>query len=331
MGGVLLAGSVWAAPSREGEPVLLDRIVAVVLDEPITLYELKQAVAPQRAKLRHTIHDPEELQRKLDLVVEDALEGLIDDILVFHEAKELGIKVDSKRVSDHLENIRESNGWSKAELAFQLKQIGFNSIADYREHTEREMLKAQVIGAKVSSRIKVDEREVEQELDKQLGQKRTITERRASHILIKLPEDASPLELEEASEKLQRARDLVLTGQSSFSEEARRLSDDGTRRAGGDLGWFLPGDYHPDFEKVALETQLDHISEPFRTPFGLHIVTITGVRQKELNQEEDLEALKQQIRYRLRESKLASSYERWVQSLRQGVFIELRELGEDLQ
>jgi parvulin-like peptidyl-prolyl isomerase len=306
---------------------LVDRVVAIVNKEPVTLFELQRAVAPQLAPIMRAATEPAERERLMKRAIDDALDGLIDDILVYAEAQEMELSVAPEKIDAHLAKIRDDNGWTDDELASQLQKLGFSSVADYRRHTEREMLKSQVVGIKVASRVKVDEAEVEVELKRQLGKSNAIEERRASHILIRLPDGASREAEERARATLLEAKAQIESGAASFGDMARRMSEDGTRNAGGDLGWFAPGDYHPDFEAVAFKATEGEVAGPFRTPFGMHLVVVTETRRKTIDDAGDTEALKRQIRYNLRERSLEKVYRTWVRSLRTEAFVEVKDLG----
>jgi peptidyl-prolyl cis-trans isomerase SurA len=121
----------------------------------------------------------------------------------------------------------------------------------------------------------------------------------------------------------------IESGAISFGDAARQISEDGTRNAGGDLGWFVRGDYDPSFEDVAFATDKGKVSEPFRTTFGLHLVTIVDVREKQLSAPEDAEAVKRQILFRLREKQIERLYKTWVRGLRGDAFVEIKDLGLD--
>ncbi len=329
--GVCVASAYAAEPQPwpPEEARVVDRLVAVVNSEPVTMFELQRAAAPQVAQILRSTRDPAERDQRLKAAIEEALDSLIDDILVYAQSQQMSLTITPERVDQHIAKIRDGNGWTDDELATELQKLGFASLADYRRHTEREMLKSQVIGIKVASRVKVEETDVEAELKRQLGQAGTIEERRAAHILIRLAESASPEAEEKARTILLEARQQIVSGATTFGDAARRISEDGTRQAGGDLGWFARGDYHPDFEEAAFETNQGEVSEPFRTPFGLHLVTIIDLREKKLSTEADTEAIKRQIRFNLRERQLEKVYKQWVKSLRTDVFVEVKDLGLD--
>lgn len=330
----LLVGATIAAPRARAEDELppdaertkvVDRIVAIVNREPVTLFELRRAAAPWVAKTVQETKDKGALEAKLTQVVEEALDNLVDDVLIYDVAKEMDLTVGQDKVDAHIKKLMDANSWSEEEFAEALQQLGFSSIADYRRHTERELLKSQVIGIKVASRVKIDERDVDAAYIKEVAAKGTLEERRASHILIKLDELSSPQAVEAAKTALTAARHEIEGGQS-FGELARRVSQDRNKDAGGDLGWFAPGDLDTDFEAVAFKLEKGQVSEPFRTQFGLHLVVVTDIRQK-AREVEDVETAKRRIRMELREKGLERVYAQWVRGLRGEAFVVKRDLG----
>jgi len=333
-GGVIASsgGAFAAEPTATWPPAdgrLLDRLVAVVNDQPVTMFELQRAAGPQIARAMREPGTPAEREARLRVAIDDALDQLVDDILVYAQAAEMDLTVEPAKVDEHIKKIREANGWTEDELAQELQQLGFASLADYRRHTEREMLKSQVISIKVVARVKIEQADVDAEYQRQIGTAGTIEERRAAHILIRLPETASPAEEAAARELLLETRRQIEAGETTFGDAARKVSQDGTRNAGGDLGWFVRGDYEPSFEEAAFATAKGEISGPFRTPFGLHLVTIVDTREKHLAAPEDAEAVKRQILFRLREKQIERLYKQWVRGLRGDSFVEIKDLGLD--
>jgi parvulin-like peptidyl-prolyl isomerase len=298
----------------------LDGIVAVVNSEPITRHELTLAVAPYVDKASTNGVLSAEDRTRLEAEI---LAGMINDMLVVDEAKRMGLEAKRDQVDAQLSRLKEANKWSDDQLAEALKSHGFGSLAAYRERMERELLKNQVMSIKVASRVKVDEAEVERAYAQELSDG-TVQERRAAHILIKLDTYATESQFTAAEKKLSVVRDKALAGEVTFEELARRHSEDGSAAGGGDLGWFGRGELDPAFETVAFRLSKGEVSPPIRTPFGVHLVKLVGVRQKTINDESEKETLMRQIRFRLRESELARLYDQWLDELRAAAFIEMK-------
>src|SRR5690606_30078219 len=135
------------------------------------------------------------------------------------------------------------------------------------------------------------------------------TQQRARHILVR----TSPkLDTEAAVARLSGIRKRIVEGQSSFAQEARLHSEDGSARQGGDLGWAAPGQFVPEFEKALLALQPGEISQPVVSRFGVHLIQLIERREVELTEAQKREA----ARSVLREQRFEETYEEWARELR---------------
>lgn len=147
-----------------------------------------------------------------------------------------------------------------------------------------------------------------------------ITQTRARHILL---QPASPAEEERMARRMMEWRERLQAGQARFEELAREHSQDGSARAGGDLGWAQPGQFVPEFEQVMNRLAPGEVSEPVRSRFGLHLIQVVERREVELPARERREW----VRNVLREQKAEEAYEEWARELRARAFVEYRENG----
>lgn len=100
------------------------------------------------------------------------------------------------------------------------------------------------------------------------------TELRARQILIKT--DGSPAAIEAAKKKLASIREEILAGKSTFADAARKNSDAPSREQGGDVGYFRYRGVMPTaIAEAAFTLKPKEISQPFASPFGVHILTVT--------------------------------------------------------
>ena len=94
----------------------------------------------------------------------------------------------------------------------------------------------------------------------------------ASHILIRLPQQASAAEQARAKQRIDSLY-MVLKGGADFAEVAKAHSEDpGSARDGGMLPWFAKGQLLREFEVVALAMQPGELSKPVLTPVGYHVI-----------------------------------------------------------
>lgn len=137
------------------------------------------------------------------------------------------------------------------------------------------------------------------------------------HILVRINEVVSE---GEARRKIGLLRQRIVDG-ANFAEIARLNSDDtASASRGGDLGWVVPGDLVPQFESAMKELKLDEVSQPVRTPFGLHLIQVLERRTADVSADRKrLEARKV-----LRERRSDEAYQEWVRQLRDRAYVELR-------
>lgn len=140
---------------------------------------------------------------------------------------------------------------------------------------------------------------------------------KARHILVTpneiIDDETAKQRLEDALERLEDGED--------FAEIAKLLSDDpGTANAGGDLGWAGPGTFVPEFEAVLDSLALDEISEPFRSPFGWHVVQVLDRRVYD-----NTEEMKQRnCDLKIRNGKMEEETQLWIRRLRDEAYVDKR-------
>jgi peptidyl-prolyl cis-trans isomerase SurA len=113
---------------------------------------------------------------------------------------------------------------------------------------------------------------------------------KASHILIRVPEDAEQAQITEAQNKIDSIYNAILNG-ADFATLAKENSDDpGTATRGGDLNWFGYGNMVKEFrDNVFALKNIGDLTQPFRTPFGFHIAKLTGEKPLESFEERQSE------------------------------------------
>jgi peptidyl-prolyl cis-trans isomerase SurA len=107
---------------------------------------------------------------------------------------------------------------------------------------------------------------------------RSLTEINAWHILIGLPQDATPEDTLKAFQKASDVKERIIKGES-FEQVARGTSDDQTVKInGGNLGYFTVFQMIQPFEDAAYSLRKGAISDPVRTPYGYHIIKVKDKR-----------------------------------------------------
>lgn len=147
------------------------------------------------------------------------------------------------------------------------------------------------------------------------GDDSMVEQTRARHILIKTSEI---LDDEGAQKRLAELRQRALDGES-FADLARENSEDiGSMLQGGDLGWTMPGQMVPEFDQVMDNTDEGDISEPFKSQFGWHILTVEERREQDMSER----MVRNQAENMLRERRFDEELQTWLAEIREEVYIE---------
>lgn len=150
------------------------------------------------------------------------------------------------------------------------------------------------------------------------GQKRLVVRQyRARHILLK----SSAIRDENTTrDELASLRRRISLG-DSFDDLARAHSEDpNSASQGGELPWVNPGEMTRSFDQVISSLEVGELSEPFRSPFGWHIVEVLERR----DQDQTDERLAARAREAVRNRKAREEEELWIRRLRAEAYIEYR-------
>ena len=120
-------GSVYA---QEAE--LIDRIVAVVNNDIITLHDLNRALKPYEDNIKALGYAPEKESETLFQVRKDLLDQLINSKLADQEIERAQISVSEKDIDETIERIKESRSASDEQLREGLASQGM-TMAEYRK------------------------------------------------------------------------------------------------------------------------------------------------------------------------------------------------------
>jgi len=269
---VALAGAAAAlAQSRAPRAVEVDRIVAVINDEVITRFELDRRVSQVVAQLRrqNTPLPPQDaLERQI-------LERMILDRIQLQQAKDTGLKVDDSQLDIALARVAENNRMSLAEfrLAIERDGIAWNK---FREDIRNEMAIGRLREREVDNRVAVSEGEIDNYLANP-EEGRGGAEFLLAHVLLRIPEQASPEQLAKVRARAEEALAQIRRG-AEFSQVAAGYSDAPDALAGGSLGWRTVDRMPTLFADIVVRMKPGETSEILRSPAGYHIVKLVNQR-----------------------------------------------------
>ena len=252
--------------------VMLDRVAAVVNDGVVLRSELEEqmSVVSERLKAQGLEMPP------VDVLRQQVLERLILQELQIQRAQRAGIRVNDENLNQALAEVAQRNSIGLAQLPAALAAQGIDYGA-YRETVRREMTIQVLQQRDVIQRINVSPRELEQFLEKQKSRPSELNEYNLSHILIAVPQEATPQQLEDAT---RRAEDVVSRARQGedFARLAVAYSNSQTALEGGALGWRRGPEIPTVLADLVVGLKPGEVSAPLRTPSGYHIVRLNEVR-----------------------------------------------------
>lgn len=267
-----LAGMASAQEAKRAntEPVPADRIVAVVNDEVITLYELRSRLDTAIGQLRRqgTPLPPR------DVLEKQMLERLVMDKVQLQHAKDIGLRVDDAQLDQAVQRIAANNKLTLAQLREALKKDGID-FAKFREDIRNEMTIARVREREVENKIVISEGEIDNYLQGDQGKEAAAEEYEVAHILLRAPESASPEQIRTLQAKAEQVLERAAKGEN-FPQLAASYSDAPDGLQGGSLG-MRPLDRLPSiFADAVVKLKVGEVAPLLRSPNGFHIVKLVS-------------------------------------------------------
>ncbi|MGH8252633.1 MAG: peptidylprolyl isomerase, partial [Steroidobacteraceae bacterium] len=213
---------------------------------------------------------PENVLRK------QVLERLILQQVEMQHAEHAGIKVPDEALNSALQEVAQRNGLTLSQLPDTLASQGID-YTTYRDQMRRELTLTLLRQRDVLQHITVTPREIDQYLEREAKHPSGSTEYNLSHILIAIPENATPAQLQQAGERAQDVYRRAKAGED-FAKLAIAYSNSQTALEGGALGW-LKGPALPTFlADVVPRMKPGDVSDVMQTGSGFHIVRLNEVR-----------------------------------------------------
>ena len=264
------------AQTHTTKPVVqeIDHIVAVANDDVITYTELEKRVRliKQQLQQRQAKLPPDDVLRK------QVLEQLIIERLQLQVAQQVGIRVDDETINTVINNIARENKFTLEQFREVLAREGYN-FADFRQNIKKDITISQLRKRRVENRVTVTEQEVDNHLISMKNQRGSNDEFHLAHILIAVPEAASPDQIAAAKARAESVLAKLRLG-ADFAETAIAVSNGQNALEGGDLGWRKAGQLPTLFSETVITMQVGQLSQLIRSPSGFHIVKLMDRRNK---------------------------------------------------
>lgn len=253
----------------------IDHIVAVVNEDVITRQELDDAVKMAVGRLQQQgVQLPD--QRSLENQV---LESVVMKHIQLQHAKEVGLAVGESELDETIQRIAADNKLSLPEFHAVLEKDGI-SYNKFRDEIREEMIIARLKEREVKHQVNVTEGEVDNYLQTQKSTSEGQDEYRLAHILILVPENTAPSQVQQRAERAKLASDKLQQGEE-FSQVAAEFSDAADAKTGGIIEWRPITQMGPTFAELLESLQPGDVTPVVQSPSGFHIFKLLGRRAQE--------------------------------------------------
>jgi peptidyl-prolyl cis-trans isomerase SurA len=296
---------------------VVDRVVAVVNQEIITLSEVEKWTNPLKQEI--VTKDRLEKQDRVEALCRQVLEKLIEEKLIDQEVKKSGIKISSKEIEATLEEVKRRNAVTQEDLEKALAVEGL-TLETYKEQIEKNLQRKKLISWSLKVEARAEEKELREFYQKNMDRYRTNETYRPSHILFAIPKEATPEETGEIRRKAQKVLERIKGGED-FGEMALLYSEDASSKNRGDLGYFKKGELFPAFEREALRLKVGEVSGIVRSEFGFHIIKLLNRKGMDPF---PFEEVQEKVKADYYESEMEKAFKQYVSTLKKKAIIEIK-------
>lgn len=317
--GFVLTGLVpaWA---QQAPRQLVDRVIAVVNDEAITQSELDLYLRPLYQEMKKDHRKEEELAAQLNEIRLKLLNQMIEDRLVFQEAKTRGITVDETEI-DHMVDQFKARFPTEAEFEKALQTEGY-SLTKLRENYRRQTTIRKLHDMEIHAQVVISPREIEEYYqahpsefaEEESVQIRSITVRKSEEAVQKGLTD------ETARRKIEALQERIREGEN-FEKLAKDFSEDAHAEKEGIVGWVKRGEMLPAINQALFKLRPGGISPVVETPEGYHLFMVMDKRTGRL---ESLEETREKIRSLLFKEEAQKRFKEWMEELKGRAYISIR-------
>ncbi|MFO7963488.1 MAG: SurA N-terminal domain-containing protein [Desulfobacterales bacterium] len=296
---------------------IVDRIVAQVNEDIVTLQEVNQAMKPHIEKIQNMGYAPDDNRKMIYEIREKVISELINDKLTDQAVEKSQITLHENEINSALERVKEMNFLTDEDLKQALAQEGM-TVERYRENLRLQLLRTKLMNREVRSKIVITDADIrsyyEAHSDEYAGKKafrlRTIVKRIP---VLADEERISGLKHEMASIVKQLDEGVP------FEELARKHSDL-LADEGGDLGVFEPDSLSPEIRAAVAGLSEGEHSQVVNTKQGLQIFYVQELTN---TPGQSLESLTDDIKEKLYEQAMEKKFSEWVEGLRADAHIKI--------
>ncbi|MCL7487107.1 MAG: SurA N-terminal domain-containing protein [Desulfobulbaceae bacterium] len=304
---------------------VVDRVVAIVNDEVITLTEVNEEGKPLLQRVAETV-PATELSEALKQVRQTVIEKLIERKIMLQEAEKNKISVTDEEVERAYERILERNNMTPESFREQLATLGMNET-QYRENLQTQVLSSKLVNLEIRSKVIIPENRIIDYYDANYTER---VEEGGYYILqigIKWDEKAAegsgiPRTREAAREKAEQIRNLAVNG-GDFRKLARDHSNLPSAVDGGDIGILDEDDMPSNMLEAITGTRPGGITPIIDTSSGYQFFKVLSSQEGQIITKVPYESVKDEIYDILYQQEMEARYEKWLKEVKSKAYIKI--------
>ena len=311
----LVALAFLFAPDRVSAEIL-NRVVAIVNDDVITLYELNQRIRAMTGRTAEELRDKDE-ERYLE-ARRKILQFMIDEKCTQEKIQEMGIKIPPEQIDARIEAIKKRNRWTHEDLLAKLKQEGITN-EEFRENIKTDLERAELINYQVKSKIIIREEQITQYYEEH---KKDFSSEEIVHLAGIFLIQRNPKDEEESRRLKAKGEDILarLKNGEDFAELTKKFSQGPGADEGGDLGTFKADQLEPELRKAVAGIEEGGFTDLIIKANGIQILKLIKRQKAEARL---LEEVKETIYATLYKQEVNRRYEAWIQELRKETYTKI--------
>ncbi len=297
---------------------VVDRIVAVVNDDIITLFDLNRSIKPYAERIEALGNPIEKEKKMLFTVREDILNQLVDQKIKDQEIKRSNITINEKDVDLTIENIKKANYYTDEDLRKALASDGL-SLEEFREQMKEQILRTKLVNLQVKSKIVITKEEIESyyksHIDKYGGEKKY----HLRNIIMRSLPFADEEEKSEIRTKIDAVLEKLINGES-FENMAMIYSESSFASDGGDLGLFKLNELSKQLQESIKDLKAGEFTPVIDTDQGFQIFFVQEIVT---TQARSLEEVTPEIERLLYNEMINNKFQTWLEGLRKQAHIKI--------
>ena len=317
--GILLTiGILSIGVAAASDAMLVDRIVAVVNEDIITLYDLNLALQPYQAKIKALNYSPEKEREALFKLRAELLNQIIDEKLTDQAVKRNNIEVSEKEIDATIERIKAARSLTDEDIRAGIALQGL-TMEGYRKAIKEQLLRSILVNREIKSKIVITEDEIKKYYEAHREKYAGETKYHIWNIFIRSSEVVDESAKELALGKMESIITKLNQGQA-FESLAAQKPDSSMDPEGADLGLYRLDELSPQLQKTVKDMKAGDFSPILKTDMGYQIIYVQKIIHTDAKSMDDV---KSEIQQTLYDEAVENRFQTWLKNLRKKSYIKI--------